>query len=108
VSGSGKHSNLSGECSSRSGGKERHSAALKLQVAYAAAKSIRNSSIRFPDLSYAASQRASSRGLPRCRTASRKDAQRLDPRKARGGFHQRIRPRAGIASAEAELDAAPP
>jgi hypothetical protein len=57
VSGSGKHNNLPADCGSRSGGKERHSAALKLQIAYAAPKSIRNSSIRFPDLSCAVSQR---------------------------------------------------
>jgi hypothetical protein len=37
--------------------KNAHSAALKLQVAYAAAKTIRKSSIRFPDLSCAVNQR---------------------------------------------------
>jgi hypothetical protein len=36
---------------------EKNAAALKLQVAYAAAKTIRKSSIRFPDLSCAVSQR---------------------------------------------------
>jgi hypothetical protein len=44
---------------------------LNLEGVYAVVESIRKSSICFPDLSCAVNQRASSRGLPKSRTAPR-------------------------------------